>query len=125
MDNEHKLLISMIHDLEKAMDTQPVIRCQLVSEIMKSLSITIRRHFESEERILMFNNYPDFDSHLQEHQLLLQQLDRFEEDISVEHYALNEETLFFLKDWLARHIILHDVKYGIFFRDTQLIDHFG
>lgn len=125
IDNEHKVLISVINDMEKAMATQGGVQVQLVSEILATLSTSIRRHFESEERLLLFNNYPDIDAHHQEHQQLLEKLDRFEKHFSSERCELNDNMMLFLKDWLTRHIILHDIKFGNFFRGKELIDHFG
>jgi hemerythrin len=33
--------------------------------------------------------------------------------------------LIFLKDWFARHIILHDSRIGIYYRDRDIIEQFG
>ncbi|MBK5276100.1 MAG: hemerythrin family protein [Desulfuromonadales bacterium] len=125
IDNEHKLLVELINEFSSSLDTHGAFQAKIVTESLKKLSCCIKQHFESEERFLMFNNYPDFDAHKQEHDLLLDQIKRFEQRFKTEKKAFNEKMLLFLKDWLVRHIILHDIKFGVYFRDKELINNFG
>ena len=80
-------------------------------------------HFDSEERFLLFNNYPEFDAHKLEHAELLGRLRRFESRFKAENRAFKEKMLLFLQDWLVRHIILHDCKFGHYYRGKELINH--
>jgi len=125
IDNEHRLLIELIKELDHAMETQEMVRSQLVSSALEKLSQHIRMHFESEERFLLFNNYPDFTSHQQEHHDLLHTLEKFVGHVSSEQSVFSGENLLFIKDWLVRHIILHDCKYGSFYRGKELATHFS
>lgn len=120
IDNEHKLLIELIKELENALETQEMVRFQLVSSALERLTRHIRAHFESEERFLLFNNYPDYGSHQMEHQDLLLKLNQFVRLVHSGNFVFTEQELLFLKDWLARHIILHDCKYGNYFRGMDL-----
>jgi hemerythrin-like metal-binding protein len=125
IDNEHKLLIELINDLQHALETQEMVRSQLVSAALEKLKHHIRAHFESEERFLLFNNYPDFDIHQQEHLELLKKLEQFVNHISSEQVVFTEKMLLFLKDWLVRHIILHDCKYGSYYLGQELASRFS
>lgn len=124
IDNEHRLLISLINDFGQAMDTQENVQVQIVGDTLERLSRYIYRHFESEERFLLFNNYPEFDTHKSEHTELLGRLERFVARFTLEKRAVNEQMLLFLKDWLVRHIILHDCKFGNYYRDKELTGRF-
>ena len=120
IDNEHKFLIELIKELDSAMETEEMVRLQLVSTILEKLLHHIRVHFESEERFLLFNNYPDFDSHQQQHQLLLQKLETFISRLNSEHLVFTDQMLLFIKDWYARHILLDDSKFGRYFLGKEL-----
>lgn len=124
IDNEHRLLISLINDFGLAMDTQEIVQVQIAGETLGRLSRYISRHFESEERFLLFNNYPEFDAHKSEHTQLLERLERFSTRFTLEKRLVNEQMLLFLKDWLVRHIILHDCKFGSYFRGKELAGRF-
>ena len=97
-----------------------MVRSQLVTSALEKLTRAIRAHFESEERFLLFNNYPDLCSHQQEHHDLLQTLGKFVGHVCSEQVVFSAENLLYLKDWLVRHIILHDCKYGSFYRGKEL-----
>jgi hemerythrin len=125
IDNEHKLLVEIINELSDALDIHERVQIRIVVMTLDKLSRCIRRHFESEERFLMFNNYPEFDTHQLEHTKLMAQLELFERGFQAEKRAFNVKMLIFLKDWLVRHIITHDCKFGFYFRDKELITTFG
>jgi len=119
IDNEHKLLISIVNDIEHGLHHHSHLRTQVISESMQRLSNYIRTHFESEERFMRALNYPEFEEHKAQHAELLEKLDRFEARLKSGGQAFNEEMLLFLKDWLLRHIILHDIKIGHFYHEIQ------
>jgi hemerythrin len=70
----------------------------------------------------MFNNYPEFDAHKEQHQDLLFQLDDFERKFKAGEKPFNGRMLLFLKDWLVRHIILHDCKFAHYLRERDALD---
>jgi hemerythrin-like metal-binding protein len=125
IDNEHKLLISLMNDLNRVLDTHKEFQEQIIGDTLNTLEQCIRSHFESEENFLLTNSYPEFNDHKAEHTLLLEKLEHFEKRFKSEKPLFTENMLRYLKDWLVRHIILHDIKYGIYFRDNGQIEHFG
>lgn len=125
IDNEHKLLVSLINDISRAIDTHKEFQAQIIGDTLNTLELCVRSHFESEENFLLANNYPDYDAHKAEHTLLLERLMRFEKRFNTENKLFTENMLLYLKDWLVRHIILHDCKFGSYFRDKGMADHFG
>lgn len=121
IDNEHKLLVSIVNDIVQGMNYQGALQTRVITESLHRLLNYVRVHFDSEERFLLFNNYPDFDEHKIQHAELLEKLERFEKNFKAENMAFNEKMLLNLKDWLVRHIILHDSKFGHYYRDKELI----
>lgn len=121
IDNEHKLLIALLNEIASAMNTQGSFHIQIIIEKLTTLSKHIKMHFESEERFMILNNYPEYNEHKAEHTLLLEQLNKFEVRFKSENKAFNEKMLLFLKDWLVRHIILYDKKIGNYFRDKEIL----
>lgn len=121
IDNEHKLLVSMVNDINRILDTHQDFQIQIVNDILKKLTYCIRRHFESEEGLLLLNNYPKYEAHKAEHAILLEQLDIFEKNFKDSKKSFTEEMLFYLEDWLVRHIILHDCEFGFYFRGKKII----
>ncbi|MBL0225984.1 MAG: hemerythrin family protein [Geobacteraceae bacterium] len=120
IDNEHKLLVSLINDIDNVQDCQNSLQSQIIKETLHRLSKYIRSHFESEERFLLFNNYPEFTEHKDKHTELLAHLERFEQRFKAENIVFSDKMLLFLKDWLVRHIILHDCKFGHYFSETGI-----
>ena len=96
IDNEHKLLVEIVNEFNDALEAHEVIRTRIVVKVLDKLARCIRQHFESEERFLMFNNYPDFDTHKLEHTKLLVQLEQFERGFQAEKKAFNVKMLLFL-----------------------------
>lgn len=124
IDNEHKVLVALVNDFASALRVQGPVQHQIVMSALKTLSRHIRQHFESEERFLLANSYPGTSDHQREHFLLLEQLDGFEACFQAEKPEFNEKIMLFLKDWLVRHIILHDSRFGEYFRGKNVITNF-
>jgi hemerythrin len=121
IDNEHKLLVSIVNEIAQGMHYQGALQARVITESLHRLLNYVRVHFDSEERFLLFNNYPEFDEHKMQHAELLEKLERFEKSFKTENKPFNEKMLLYLKDWLVRHIILHDSKFGHYYRDKELI----
>ena len=124
IDYEHKILVAMVNEIDSAMQTQGPSNSQIILDKLANLSNGIKNHFESEERFLLLNNYPEYDAHKLEHTILVEQLDTFESQFKLEEKPFSEEMLLFLKDWLIRHLILHDRKFGYYYKDKEVSSHY-
>jgi hemerythrin-like metal-binding protein len=125
IDNEHKLIVSIVNDISRSMLHHGELQAKMVSESLRMLSRCIRNHFESEERLLSLNNYPELEAHMAEHAGLLTIFDTFEQNFTARNSTVNEEMLLFLKDWFVRHILLHDSKIGHYYSKHELSNHSG
>lgn len=119
IDNEHKMLIELLNDIDRDLNIDKPIRRQLVTESLTQLLNHIHAHFESEERFLLLNNYYDYAAHHKEHQELFLRLEEFTREFISGAQEFDEEKMIFLKDWLIRHIILQDCKYGSYFKEKS------
>ncbi len=124
IDNEHKLLVSLVNDMSRALDTHREFQSQIIGDILNTLVHCIHSHFESEEHFLLSNDYPEYSAHKAEHTILRERLERFEKRFRAENVSFTEDMLLYLKDWLVRHIILHDCKFGSYFRNKGTTTHF-
>ena len=120
IDNEHKLIVSIVNDISRSMLHHGELQLKIVSESLRLLSKCIRSHFESEERFLLMNNYPELEAHMEQHAGLLTILAEFEQNFNARNPTFTDEMLLFLKDWLVRHIILHDSKIGHYYSENEL-----
>jgi hemerythrin-like metal-binding protein len=125
IDDEHKLLVSIIDDIAHSLQSHSSLQSQPITDSLHRLSDYIRTHFESEERLFLFNHYPEFTQHKDEHTKLLARIDNFEQRFKADQWTFNENMLLYLKDWLLRHIILYDCKFGNYYREKELINHFA
>ena len=125
IDNEHKVLLSMLNDIEQLFPLEAPIQIPLAIAALDRFAAAVQRHFESEERFLLFNNYPDLAAHQAEHLQLLERMERFRKRFSEERKPFNERMLLFLRDWFARHLILYDSRIGTYYRGKETIDRFG
>lgn len=121
IDNEHKLLVSIVNDINRIIGTHKDFQVQMIGDILNKLAYCIHRHFESEENFLLLNQYPKYEVHKNEHTLLLEQLDLFEKSFKDSNQSFTVEMLLYLEDWLVRHIILHDSEFGFYFRGKKLV----
>ena len=105
MDEQHKMLFSLINDFFKTKGKQSVI------VLFENLSSYVQLHFEAEEELLRGLTYPKIAQHMKKHRELAEKfkamqntLDHYEEDT---HYKI----AMFLYKWLANHIVKADMDY--------------
>jgi len=124
IDNEHKILVALVNEIENAMDFHMLFHNRFMLDKTASLSSGIRNHIASEEKYLLDNIYPEFETHRLEHTAILDRLTKFESWFKDANRAFNEKMLLYLKDLLLRHFILFDHKYGFYFLHKELSSQF-
>lgn len=120
IDNEHKILIALVNEIEDAMIFHVLNQTQFMLPKIDKLSNSIKNHIASEERFLLDNNYPEYEKHRLEHTVLIERLNKFESRFKESNTDFNENMLLYLKDLLLRHFILHDHKYGYYYNNKEL-----
>jgi len=118
LDDQHKMLISMINRLHDAMlaNTGRVVQKAIVTE----LSAYVHYHFTAEERYMRLFDYPECRQHTLEHEQFAVEADELKSRVEGGAFVLTLEIMKMLKDWMQNHILGMDMKYADFFNANGL-----
>jgi hemerythrin len=128
IDSDHKALIRLINELHDAFEDDDTP--ELPADTFDRLVEYIDHHFLREEAVMEACGYPNMDPHKVEH-------GRFTHEIRYirDRYVKGEETeaaeklLYFLKNWLRRHILVEDMAYRPYAEGNEeaidVADNFG
>lgn len=112
IDAQHRTLVDMVNRLHAA------VRAgrdrEALAEVLAGLIAYTRTHFAHEERLMSEHGYPEFAAHKAEHDRLTGRVMEFERRFREEGAPLTIELIIFLHDWLLKHILTVDRRYGPF-----------
>jgi methyl-accepting chemotaxis protein len=112
MDQQHKVLIALINELNQAIEVGAA-KTVIGNVLIKLVDYAVN-HFRQEEEYMRSINYPEYDSHIKVHKSFIQKTDElmgvFKEH---GHTKITADVVVFLKDWLVNHIMKMDKKYGL------------
>ncbi len=108
IDDQHKVLVDLINSLDEAIHSQAGKTASV--DILNQLVEYTRIHFDAEEALMRTANYPDFDKHKAQHEVLLQQAESLQQKIAG-GAGISFQLLHFLKTWLTQHILDTDKQY--------------
>lgn len=110
IDDQHKKLVDMANRLNDAMKAGH--GKEIVGRILGELVDYTVSHFAFEERLMDKHGYPMSVQHKQEHQELVRTVGEFKRKFERGDAALTAEIMGFLRDWLSRHIMNSDKRFG-------------
>lgn len=111
VDQQHKELFRLANRLPVSKDTQALTKNVML------LYQHVREHFQAEEVFMKQNGYPEYQHHVQTHNLILERAVEFSNDINQQQLeALDVPD--FMHDWLA-HIVAEDVAINTYFATPQ------
>lgn len=117
-DEEHKLLIAYLNNLNNA------VKIGSSQNTMEDILIQIinytKSHFSSEEKYMKLYQYPDYERHKVEHDVLTQQVNDFYARLKEGKAAFSLELIRFLFEWLTKHILGTDMRYKKFFLEHEI-----
>jgi len=113
IDEQHKKLIDLANKLYAALKEGKARN--ILDDVFNSLADYASYHFDTEETLFGIHGYPDIIRHINEHNEFRRSLISLKEKHQREDYSAGIETMFFLKDWLKKHILDEDKKYAPFF----------
>jgi len=109
IDSEHKILLDMINDVERAIRTRNSAVLPLALERLENC---VKIHFANEEAIAQAVNFP-FEHNKLEHQFVQNEFQRMTVELlsgsglwsesAAEHYS------YFLSEWMVQHILKEDM----------------
>lgn len=110
MDKQHQLLFDYVNEFYFALERKAE-NDELVTVYSKILSYT-DFHFKDEERLMLENNYPDYEIHKNMHENLVNEALLFREKLVQQEQGVENNIKYFLKVWLSAHIKGIDKKYS-------------
>jgi hemerythrin len=108
IDEQHKKLISMIQELHTAMIEGH--GDEAVNSIMDQLASYTEYHFSAEEEFMEQMNYPELESHKDQHVYLTGEVFDVFTAIQDGQRDMAEDVFDFLNGWLINHILETDMK---------------
>ncbi len=118
IDAQHKRLVEMINELHEAMKQGK--GKDTMTAVLKNLVDYAATHFATEEKYMTKFSYPQYPTHKVEHDKFVRQVLDFQDDFNSGKVAITLEVMNFLKDWLVKHILGTDKKFGPFFNEHGL-----
>lgn len=109
-DSEHKKLFELINELHDAMSAGR--GRAMVARVLQELDVYVRRHFAAEEAAMRRAGYKDLEAHIAEHRALTAQVAKYYDEWAGDASTSPVDLLFFLRDWLQKHILESDHKYS-------------
>ena len=110
IDGQHKLLLSYINKLHRAIRNGRDEKTLL--EVLDALAGYAFTHFNTEEIFFCHSDYPDANRHIQIHEQFKAKVMEFRDAVSDGKANVDMEVLDFLKNWLIEHIQGMDVAFA-------------
>lgn len=113
IDEQHKILINLINQLFNEAILKKSDRA-IIDDILNGLVQYTIIHFSVEESLFRIFDYPDSESHQNQHEKLKNEVLKIQEKFK-EGTVVDVELMSFIKKWLKQHIMIEDQKYTPFF----------
>ncbi len=113
LDKQHQGLVKGLNALHDAMKAGKAN--EAIAEILNALIDYTATHFKAEERLFHRFNYPDSEKHIAEHAQFINEVLSFKDDYEKGRALVSIKVLYFLKNWLVKHILGSDMEYKNFF----------
>ena len=112
IDRQHKKLVNLINQLQTAVDYSTGEEFE--RDALNELVDYTKTHFSYEEDLLQKNNYPDFESHKEQHKKMIKHVEKVLSEYEKDRDTAMSNAVNYLKDWLITHINGTDKKYSRF-----------
>ncbi len=116
IDEEHQKLFDLSNQFLRAMN-----KGQGTAELTKTFDALIDytcTHFSSEEKFFLAHNYPDAESHIDEHKKLTDKVLDLNKNKT---YIFPDNVSGFLSSWLKDHILESDMRYANYLRENNIV----
>jgi len=113
-DDQHKELVRLLNKFYSAINEGR--SKSVLGEILKELANYTVYHFQSEEEAFRQFNFPEKDEHIRIHKDLVNQVVKIIKDFEAGKDVVSVNLLQFLKEWVVKHIMGDDMKYGKYFK---------
>jgi hemerythrin len=116
IDEQHKVLFDLIEKIHAAIleHKGTAVSTQILDELVEYTRV----HFSLEQSLMRMGKYPDYDNHCALHHDLVTEVEAMQQKVHSGTASVSFELLHFLRNWLAKHILIEDKKYALFFADN-------
>jgi hemerythrin-like metal-binding protein len=119
IDKQHHKVIELINELfESIRDSRGDM---IIREVLDDLLDYSRYHFSLEEELFEKYGYEKLETHVREHEHFTKKVDSLMVGAEMNKECVPYETLDYLRDWFANHILKEDAVYSRFFQQRNLI----
>ena len=112
IDRHHLHLVGLLNDMYDGFE-QGVVSYDFGS-VLDRLIDYATYHFSCEEGWMAASRYPGLAAHQEEHRRFVGRVVEMQKDLTAREAKIYLETMIFLKNWLADHILKRDAEYGRF-----------
>jgi hemerythrin len=119
IDNQHQELVKIINCLVENEDASG--HSAPIAEVLDRMTQYAVYHFETEEALMVEYNYPEYDSHRDDHTQFKMKTAKFCLDALQRKETLPDELLSYLRDWFTHHILEADMKYKPYFLERGVL----
>lgn len=113
LDNDHKILIDLINQLDEAMATDDAY--EIIYVIVAGLVDYTEYHFKREEGMMRACDYPAFANHCAEHRAIEQKIQGLKQSYDENIIGgFDLRLMDFMRGWLTDHILGRDMSYAPF-----------
>lgn len=112
IDQQHKKLVQLINQLNEAMSQGKAK--EVLGKILNDLIAYCASHFKLEEELMQAQGYPDFTEHKEKHDKMTAKVLSLKKEVDAGKKMISLEVMKFLEQWLDKHILGTDKKYGPF-----------
>jgi len=113
IDNQHKTLLKHLNQCLQRGETADI------NPLLKDLRIYVDTHFATEEKLMRSINFPDFDLHQKQHQLLTEEVAKLEREMASGGKNIKNSMLSLLIEWYVRHILEYDKRIGAYVQSNK------
>lgn len=109
LDDHHRNLLNLFNDSYQLIVSDAP--SEQIIKLISELKVYAIFHFAEEEKKMKAAGYDGLDIQIVEHQKFIENISRFEADLSKSSKATAEEIFLFLNNWLIKHIQKEDMKF--------------
>lgn len=118
VDEQHQQLFDIVNSLHDALIIGEDF--QVLQKILDHLASHTIAHFQTEEKLMIAVNYPEYDRHKQTHDHLIAKVANLLQKFRDRDATVTTEITQFLAEWLAHHIKGEDRKMVQFFQNIAI-----
>lgn len=106
VDQQHRQLVAILNHLHEVMKNGSLALD--VRMVLSELTSYTRFHFAAEEKLMAECDDPQRDGHIRKHRAMVARVGDFVEEMRFNSATTPPKLLYFLKEWLTRHILETD-----------------